>query len=68
MNRKFSVNSVASYDAIIQMAMPFKAVAVGLCTRCGVQTDIDAFDLCEKCNSKVAEEYAVLYTDDLMEH
>lgn len=59
---------LASYDAIIQLAMPFKAIAMGHCDRCGDQAQVDAFNLCEQCNGKVAEEYAVLYTDSVMEH
>lgn len=68
MNRKIHLNNVASYDAIVQHAMPFEAKRVALCVRCGDHHAIDAYDLCEKCNRKVAEEYALLYTESVMEH
>ncbi len=68
MNRKLSVNGYVSYDAIIQQLMPFEAKVVGVCSRCGDTAPTDDFKLCEKCNSNVAEEYALLFTDSVMEH
>jgi hypothetical protein len=44
------------------------SVIEAYCLRCGEHKNLDNYQLCERCNEKIEEEYILMYTVGTMEH